>query len=138
MVRQIIPYNPRLKELAKQLRKNSTRSEIRLWSYLKNGKMLGFDFHRQKPIGNFIVDFYCPDLLLAIELNGLSHQCAKTAVKDTLKANFLTSVHINLISFNDEEVMRDIDNVLRTTNNRVGLILEQRNPPLSPLQGGEM
>jgi very-short-patch-repair endonuclease len=66
--RKIIPYNPKLKEYARQLRNNSTRSEIILWKYLKGKQMLGYDFHRQKPIDNYIVDFFCSELMLAIEL----------------------------------------------------------------------
>ncbi len=52
-----IKYNPKLKELARQLRNNSTKAEIKLWKYLKGKQMLGYDFHRQKPIDNYIVDF---------------------------------------------------------------------------------
>ncbi len=74
MKRKIIPYNPKLKELARTLRNNSTKSEIILWQHLKSKQMMGFDFHRQKPIGNFIVDFFCHELMLAVELDGYSHQ----------------------------------------------------------------
>ena len=56
--RQIIPYNPKLKEIARQLRNNSTLSEVLLWLELKGKKMRGYDFHRQKPIDNYIVDFF--------------------------------------------------------------------------------
>jgi very-short-patch-repair endonuclease len=73
MRRAIIPYNPKLKEHARVLRNNSTKSEIYLWKYLKGRQRLGFDFHRQKPIDNYIVDFYCCDLFLAIELDGITH-----------------------------------------------------------------
>jgi very-short-patch-repair endonuclease len=53
-----LPYNPNLKEKARRLRNNSTKAEIRLWIYLKGRQMMGYDFHRQKPIDNFIVDFF--------------------------------------------------------------------------------
>ena len=71
--RKIIPYNPKLKKLARKLRNKSTKSEVLLWNYLKGRQIKGFDFHRQKPIGNYIVDFYCSELLLAIEIDGESH-----------------------------------------------------------------
>lgn len=71
--REIIPYNPKLKELARQLRNNSTRSEIILWQHLKGKQMMGYDFHRQKPIDNFILDFFCYELMLGIELDGYTH-----------------------------------------------------------------
>jgi len=72
MKNKIIPYNPKLKELARELRKNSTLSEVLLWLKIK-GKVMGVEFHRQVPIDNFIVDFYCHELMLAIEIEGSSH-----------------------------------------------------------------
>ena len=69
---KIIPYNPKLKPLARKLRKNSTLSEILLWKQIK-GKKLGCEFHRQVPINNYIVDFYCHELNLVIEIDGDSH-----------------------------------------------------------------
>jgi very-short-patch-repair endonuclease len=67
MKRNILPYNPKLKDLAKKLRSNMTYSEVKLWNELKNGKLNGYDFDRQRAIGNFIVDFYCKDVQLAID-----------------------------------------------------------------------
>ena len=58
MQRKIITYNPKLKELSKQLRQNMTFSGVKLWNELKNGQLMGYDFDRQRPIGNFIVDFF--------------------------------------------------------------------------------
>lgn len=53
MKRRIIPYNPKLKELAGKLRQNMTYSEIKLWNELKNGRLMGYDFDRQRPIGSY-------------------------------------------------------------------------------------
>ena len=69
---KIIYYNPNLKEKARLLHKNSTLSEIILWKNIKN-KSLGYEFHRQVPLDNFIVDFYCHELNLAIEIDGNTH-----------------------------------------------------------------
>jgi very-short-patch-repair endonuclease len=71
--RTIYPYNPKLKELARQLRNNSTFAEVLLWNELKNKQIKGYDFHRQKPILNYILDFFCSELKLAIEVDGLTH-----------------------------------------------------------------
>jgi very-short-patch-repair endonuclease len=68
-----VHYNPRLKQVARILRKNMTLGEILLWKELKGKKLLGYDFHRQKPIGEYVVDFYCPALKLVIEIDGDSH-----------------------------------------------------------------
>ncbi|MFD2603727.1 endonuclease domain-containing protein [Flavobacterium suzhouense] len=71
MKRKIIPYNPNLKELARQLRNGSTKAEIVLWQKLKRKQMYGYDFDRQKPVDNYILDFFCHDLMLGIEVDGL-------------------------------------------------------------------
>ncbi|MDZ7719597.1 MAG: DUF559 domain-containing protein [Balneolaceae bacterium] len=113
MKRPIIPYNPRLKELARRLRNNSTKSEKILWQYLKGKQILGFDFHRQKPIDQFIVDFYCSELFLAIELDGYSHEHFEIAQKDKRKKKRLNELGVYLIRFWDEEIFNDLDNVLR-------------------------
>jgi very-short-patch-repair endonuclease len=68
--RKIIPYDPKLEPLAKALRKNMTLSKVLLWKKIKNRNMLGYDFDRQRPIDQYIVDFYCKDLMLAIEIDG--------------------------------------------------------------------
>jgi len=59
-----VTYNPKLKLLVRKLRNDSTRSEIKLWKELQNKKVYGYKFTRQKPIGNYIVDFYCNRLKL--------------------------------------------------------------------------
>ncbi len=68
-----IQYNPKLKELARRLRKESTKSEILLWKHLSRRQMLGYQFYRQRPIKNYIVDFLCRKLNLIIEIDGDSH-----------------------------------------------------------------
>jgi very-short-patch-repair endonuclease len=60
--RKIIPYNPKLKQLAGNSRNNSTRSEIFLWQFLKGKQMRGYDFHKQKPVDNYILDFFAMNL----------------------------------------------------------------------------
>ena len=107
-----IYYNPRLKELARQLRKTGTKSEIKLCHYLKGEKMMGYDFHRQKPIDNFIVDFFCNQLKLAIELDGYSHTFEDVAVKDKQKQEKLMELGITVLRFCDDDVLKNIDGVL--------------------------
>lgn len=70
---QWIEYNPRLKQAARTLRKNMTLTEILLWQQIKGKQLLGYDFHRQKPIDEYVVDFYCPRLKLVLEIDGDSH-----------------------------------------------------------------
>ena len=109
----IIPYNPNLKEKARELRKNSTKSEIILWKYLKGKQMCGLDFHRQKPVDQYILDFFCPLIYLGIELDGYSHHFEETSKKDIAREKRLKRLGIKIIRFWDEDVYFDIENVLR-------------------------
>jgi len=110
MNRKIIPYNQKLKPLAKKLRKNSTLSEVLLWQHLRGGQMKGCDFHRQKPIDNYIVDFFCPDLMLALEIDGISH--INNFDKDKKRHKKLESLGVCILRFNDIDVKMNIDKVL--------------------------
>jgi very-short-patch-repair endonuclease len=108
-----IRYNPGLKELARQLRNKSTKSEIKLWGFLKGTQMRGYDFHRQKPIDKYIVDFFCNKLQLAIELDGYTHMLDEVNEKDEIKDLQLAKLGIRVLRFGDKEVINDIGNVLR-------------------------
>ena len=114
MKRKIIPYNPKLVPLAKKLRKTMTLSEVLLWDALKQKQMLGFDFDRQRPIDQYIVDFYCKDLMLAIEIDGDSHDFEEAFTKDRERQKSLESLGVRFLRFDDLEVKRDMNNVLRT------------------------
>ncbi|WP_317046893.1 endonuclease domain-containing protein [Pontibacter virosus] len=97
--------------MAKQLRGNSTLSEVLLWDELKGRKFHGLDFDRQKPLDNFIVDFYCKDLMLAIEIDGDSHDYAYEV--DKARQEKLESLGVRFLRFEDIEVKQNISNVLR-------------------------
>ena len=111
MRRKIIPYNPKLKEYARKLRKNSTYTEIMLWNYLKGKQMKGFDFDRQRPIDNYIVDFYCKDLQLAIEVDGESHYGNLKA--DKRREKRLNKVGVTVLRFDDMEIVYELDEVVK-------------------------
>ncbi len=113
MRRKIIPYNPKLKELARKLRNNSTKSEIALWQELKGKRMHGYDFHRQKPLLNYIADFYCYELKLVIELDGYTHQFEEVQIKDEQKQAELEKLGLTVIRFQDSEIFKDINNAIR-------------------------
>ena len=103
--RKIIPYNPNLKELARQLRNNSTKAEIILWQKLKRKQMYGYDFHRQKPIDNYIIDFFCHELMLGIEVDGYSHQIIEVFNKDVKKEGVMNMLGIYILRFSDVQVL---------------------------------
>ena len=98
-------YDSKLKERAKDLRNNSTLSEVLLWLQLKN-KKLGFDFHRQKQIDNFIVDFFCPKLMLAIEIDGVSHN--DKVEYDKFRQKKLENFGVRFIRFRDCDVKKNM------------------------------
>lgn len=112
MKRQIIPYNPVLKEKARHLRNNSTFTEILLWNYLKRKQMKGYDFHRQKPIYNYIVDFFCNELMLAIEIDGESHYCNEK--RDEKRQGKIEKYGIEFLRFDDLDVVHNLDSVLKS------------------------
>lgn len=104
-------YNKSLKELARELRNNSTKSEIRLWTELLSGKKTGYTFLRQRPVLNYIADFLCKDLKLIIELDGYSHDFEQIWKKDKKRQSELEKVGFKVLRFSDEEVMKDLRNV---------------------------
>jgi len=106
-----IYYNPKLKPSARKLRNNSTLSEILLWNEIKDRKMLGYRFLRQKPIGEFIVDFFCNKLMLVIEIDGDSHR-EENFEADMLRQDWLESIGLTVLRFDDLEVKKDMENVL--------------------------
>ena len=107
-----ITYNPYLKEKARELRNNSTLGEILLWKKLKGKQCYGFDFHRQKPILNYIVDFYCYKLKLIIEIDGYSHQF-KTEEDKERDLNLL-EVGFTVLRFEEAEIRHNLDLVLQS------------------------
>jgi very-short-patch-repair endonuclease len=113
MTRKIIPYNPKLKELAKKLRQNMTYSEVLLWNEIKNGQMMGYDFDRQRPIGSFIVDFYCKDLKLALEVVGITHHDEKSILKDEIRQDELESLGVSFLRFDALLVVNKVEAITR-------------------------
>ena len=112
MPNKIIPYNPALKNLARKLRKESTLSEVLLWQKIK-GKSLGVEFHRQVPIDAYIVDFYCHELMMAIEIDGNSHEIETVYENDIVRQERLENLGVRFIRFNDNDVKKDMANVIR-------------------------
>jgi very-short-patch-repair endonuclease len=132
MKRKIIPYNPKLKELARELRKNMTLSEVLLWNELKNKSLLGYDFDRQRPIGNFIVDFYCKELSLAIEIDGNTHIYKYDY--DQERQNELEKLGVHFLRFEDIEVKKNMWNVLKVIENWI----IKNKPTPGPSQEGSL
>ena len=127
---KIIWYNPKLRLLSRQLRANSTKTEIILWKNI-NRKVLGYEFHRQVPIDEFIVDFYCHELSLAIEIDGYTH--FYNYDKDILRQKRLEHLGLRVLRFNDEDVKKHLNDVLRMIKNVINEI--ENTSPQPPSKG---
>ncbi len=98
-----------MKEIARKLRKQGILSEVLLWNELK-GKKLGYDFHRQKPLGEHVVDFYCADLDLVIEIDGISH--ADKYDEDIRRQKILEEFDLSFLRYDDKEVKNNLGSVV--------------------------
>tara|TARA_R110001592_G_scaffold125665_1_gene335911 strand:- start:7344 stop:7739 length:396 start_codon:yes stop_codon:yes gene_type:complete len=103
-----ITYDKGLKEKARFLRNNSTLTEVLLWNELKRGRQRGYDFHRQKPILHWIVDFFCYDLMLAIEIDGDYHLKNEVKKNDEDRQERIEALGISFLRFRDETIKHDI------------------------------
>ena len=90
-----------------------TYSEVLLWNELKNGQLMGYDFDRQRPIGNYIVDFYCKDLQLALEVDGITHLDEKVIRKDEIRQSELNEMGVSFLRFDALLVLNKVEAVVR-------------------------
>ncbi len=111
--KKVITYRPELKQLAKEFRNNPTTTEKILWEKLKRKRLLGYDFHRQKPIGYYVVDFFCPELLLAIEIDASVHDLEQTRIKDELRQDSIEQFGVRFIRFKNYEIEKNVELVVR-------------------------
>ncbi len=122
-------YNKKLKGLARILRNNPTKAEKRLWyNLLSNGNFLGHKFLRQRPIDNYIVDFYCKELRLAIEVDGAIHEFEEIREKDLIKDSRLKELGIQVLRVSNWEVFNDLALVQEIIYRKIQEI-SPTNPP---------
>lgn len=107
-------YEKHLKKYSRQLRKNMTETEKIIWSKVRCKQIKGCLFYRQKPIGNFIVDFYCPEGNLVIELDGGQHYSEAGKVEDAQRDNYLKKLGLSVLRFSDREVFENLKGVTET------------------------
>ncbi len=115
--KKIIPYEHHLVEKAKELRKNSTYSERILWKYLKGKQLEGLDFDRQKPIDKYIVDFFCNEMMLVIEIDGITHN--ERVEYDLNRQKQLEKIGLHVLRFNAMEVVNNTQGVVHMIRNWV-------------------
>ena len=105
-----ITYNPNLRPLARKLRKEGTLAEVLLWQQLKGRKIRGYPCTRQKPIGNYIVDFYSSRLRVAIEVDGVSQD--ERLQQDKMRQKEIEKQGVRVLRFYDSDVKTNLDGVL--------------------------
>jgi len=108
-----LSYNKDLKEFSRRLRNNSTLGEILLWKRLRAGGMMKYTFNRQKPLGRYIVDFYCKPLNLVIEIDGSYHFEVEQKIKDDRRQEVLGKMGLNRLRFHEQQIRKDMDFVLK-------------------------
>jgi restriction endonuclease S subunit len=110
-----LPYNPALKERAKALRKAGNLAEVLFWQQVHRKKFLGLDFDRQKIIGNYIVDFYCANVQVVIEIDGSSHDGKEEY--DAARDAYLEGLGLTVIHITDEAVKKDLAETMEDVKN---------------------
>lgn len=111
---------PALKTFRKELRNQLTPAEAKLWSYLKAKQLEGRKFRRQHSVGSFILDFYCPDEYLAVELDGQSHVFLSARDYDRKKDEFLMRIGIRVLRFENELVFKNPEYVMNQIKQNFG------------------
>lgn len=101
----------KLKPRARQMRSQPTPAEKLLWERIKNKQLLGYKFRRQQVIDGFIVDFYCYEAQLVIEVDGKIHDY--TQVQDAIRQEFLESLGLRVVRFKNEDVVLEMEAVLQ-------------------------
>jgi very-short-patch-repair endonuclease len=142
------PFNrtPGKTRFACRLRRDRTDVERRLWQHLRNGQLGGAKFRRQSPAGRYVLDFYCPMLALAVELDGGQH--AETAPRDRERDKWLKQKGVTVLRFWNSDVVENLDGVLEVIAAKVGELSPAAAPshprwragltpiPTLPLSGG--
>lgn len=123
-----LPYNPALKERAKELRRAGNLAEVLLWNQLKRKQFFGLDFDRQKIIGNYIVDFYCSEKSVVIEVDGSSHD--DKVEYDALRDAFLMGLGLTVIHLRDGDVKGNLAEVMDFLRGHPVLASKETTPPL--------
>ncbi len=122
-----LPYNPKLKERARELRKSGNLSEVLFWNQVKNKQFKGYDFDRQKIIGNYIVDFYCTNCNVVIEIDGSSHDDMQEY--DASRDAFLEGLGLCVIHIYDSDVKNNLSGVMDMLSNHPALMVAEIEQP---------
>lgn len=133
----MLRYTADLKGKARELRKKLTESESVLWSQLRGKQLLGIQFYRQKPIGQYIVDFFAPRAKLVVEVDGSQHMEENHLQRDENRDKYLTGLSLKVLRFNSRVVLTETDGVMEVIYRTMAEQLNSEIPPIPPfLKGG--
>ncbi len=118
------------RELARDMRRVPTVAEEALWDRLRSKRLAGLKFRRQHPIGRFVIDFYCVERGLAIEVDGAIHH--QQAAEDAARQEYLEQRGIHFLRFNNDDVVRSIEQVL----SKILSTIDAPAPPLHDVERG--
>lgn len=124
----MLPYNKNLKTFGRNLRKNLTSAEKLLWEKVRKKQILGVQFYRQKPIYNYIADFYAPSVNLIIELDGQHHEMNENKLNDITRDTALSQLNLTVLRFNNQEIYFKIEYVVKLILNHI--LIFRTNAPL--------
>jgi len=108
----LVPYNRNLRERSREMRKDMTESERLFWSRVRRKQLGGAQFYRQKIIGSYIVDFYCPKARLVIEIDGDHHHEASEIEYDSVRDEYMQAQGLKVLRFSNREVLGNMAGVL--------------------------
>lgn len=124
-------YDKHLRNFANKNRKNMTKAEACLWKYvLSTGKMKGYSFRRQRPVLHYIADFMCKELMLIIEVDGLTHQWEEVAKNDKIREEALKKIGFTVLRFDDDVVLTQINRVMEVIEDYIHGFEENSVHPL--------
>jgi len=116
----MLKYNPNNKEFSQKLRVSQTNTEKILWNKLRRKQLKGYLFTRQKPIGKYIVDFYCHKLKLVIEVDGdLHYLTKKDIIKDKIRDKYLKDLDLEIYRINNIDIYKNLKEVIQGIYNLV-------------------
>ncbi len=130
----MLKYNKQLKQNSRQFRKNMTDAEQLLWSRIRRKQLHGVQFYRQKPIGQYIVDFYAPKGNLVVEVDGSQHYEPENQQKDKIRDAYLQEQGLTVLRFTNRQVLLQIDDVVEAIAS--GLSAIDEIPPAPFFKGG--
>ncbi|MFA4919516.1 MAG: DUF559 domain-containing protein [Thermodesulfovibrionales bacterium] len=124
---KFLKNDPTLKQRRRELRNNQTEAEKTFWSHVRNKQFYGLRFLRQYSISPYILDFYCPSMKLAVELDGGQHTQHESRIYDSTRSEYLKAHGIDIIRFWNHEVLLNISGVLAEVTKKI-------TPPTLPLR----